>query len=53
MEKRNSQFERGKTIEQTNAFFTRANLGVARCQSQHKCHFWRMNSMFEANCTGK
>ena len=22
-------------------------LGVARCQSQHQCHFWQMSSMFE------
>ena len=27
--------------------------GVARCQSQHQCHFWRMNLMLEVNCTGK
>ena len=29
------------------------NSGVARCQSQHQCHIWRMNSMLEAYCTGK
>ena len=27
--------------------------GVARCQSQHQCHFRRMNSMFEVHCKGK
>ena len=26
---------------------------VARSQSQHQCHFWRMGSMFESYCTGK
>ena len=25
--------------------------GVARCQSQYQCHIWRMNTMFDANCT--
>ena len=28
-------------------------LGVAHCQSQHQCYFWRICSMFEAYCTGK
>ena len=27
--------------------------GVARCQSQHQCHFWRMSLIFEAYCTDK
>ena len=26
------------------------DLGVARIQSQHQYHFWRMSSMFEAYC---
>ena len=25
---------------------------VARCQSQHKCLTWRMNSIFKVYCTG-
>ena len=28
-------------------------LRCGRCQSQHQCHIWRMDSMFEANCVGK
>ena len=27
--------------------------GVARYQSNHQCHFWRMNSMFKVYCTDK
>ena len=53
MEKRNSQCEHGQPMEQTRSLFFTCNSGVARCQSQHQCHIWRMNSMFEANCTGK
>ena len=34
-----------------------SNLGgsvsAARCQPQNQCQIWRMNSMFEANCTVK
>ena len=26
--------------------------GVVRCQSQHQCHLWRMNSIFEAYLHG-
>ena len=61
MEKRNSQLEHGQPLEQTrgllNALVTQVRLrcdsGVARCQSQHQCHFWRIISMFEAYFTGK
>ena len=53
MEKQNSQGEHGQPIEQTRSLFCTCNSGVAHCQSQHQCHIWRMNSMFEANCTGK
>ena len=45
MEKQNSQCEQGQPMEQTRSFFRTCNLGVARCQSQHQFHFWRMNSM--------
>ena len=50
MEKRNSQCEHGQPLEQTRSLFCTCNPGVARCQSQHQYHFWRMSSMFEANC---
>ena len=53
MEKRNSQLEHGQPMEQTRDFLCTCDSGVARCQSQHQCYFWRMNSMFEAYCTGK
>ena len=53
MEKRNSRFERRQLMEQTRGFFSTCESGVAPCQSQHQCHFWRMNAMFEAYCTGK
>ena len=29
------------------------NCSKAHCQSQHQCHIWQMNLMFEANCTCK
>ena len=45
--------EHGQPMEQTRGLFCTCDLGVARCQSQHQCHFWRMSSMFEAYCTGK
>ena len=38
-------------MEQTRGLFCIWDSGVARCQSQHQCHFWRMNSMLEAYCT--
>ena len=44
---------RTANIEQTRSLFCTCNTGVARCQSQHQLHVWRMNSMFKANCTGK
>ena len=47
-EKWNSQCEHRQPMEQTRGLFRMCNSGVARCQ----CHFWRMNSMFEAYCTG-
>ena len=47
-EKRKSQCEHGQPMEQTRGLFCKWELGVARCQSQHKCHFWQMNLMFEA-----
>ena len=50
-EKRNSQCEQGQPMEQTRRLFCTCDPGVARCQLQHKCHFWRMNLMFEAYCT--
>ena len=52
-EKPNSQFEHGQPMEQTRSLFCMYDSGVARCKSQHQCHFWRMSLMFEAYCTGK
>ena len=52
-EKRNSQFEHGQPMEPTIGLFCTCDSGVACSQSQHKCNFWRMSSMFEAYCTGK
>ena len=40
-------------MAQTRVLFCMCDSGVARCQSQHQCHFWQMNSMFEAYCMGK
>ena len=51
MEKRNSQLENGQPMEQTRRLFCKCNTGVARCQTQHQYHIWRMNSMLEANGT--
>ena len=54
MEKQNSQLEHGQPMEQTRGLLQfMCDSGVARCQSQHKYHFWRMISMFEADCIGK
>ena len=53
MEKRNSQCEHGQQMEQTRGLFCMCDSGVARRQSQHQCHIWRKNSMFERNCTDK
>ena len=43
MEKQNSQCEHGQPMEQTSSLFCSCNSGVAPCQSQHQCHFWRMS----------
>ena len=53
MEKRNSQLEHGQPMEQTRGLFCMCDSGVAHCQSQHQCHFWRMSTMFEAYCMDK
>ena len=53
MEERNSQCKHRQQMEQTRSSVYMCDTGVARCQSQHQCHFWRINSMFEAYCTGK
>ena len=39
----NSQCEHGQPMEQTRSLFCMCDSGVARCQSQHQCHFWRIN----------
>ena len=39
-EKRNSQHEHGQPMEQTRGLFCTCDSGVARCQSQRRCHFW-------------
>ena len=43
MEKRNSQLKNGQPMEQTRGLFCTCDSGVARCQSQHHYHFWRMS----------
>ena len=50
MERRNSQLEHGQPMEQTRGLFCTSDSVVARCQSQHQYHFWRMSSVFEAYC---
>ena len=50
MEKGNSQSEHGRPMELTRSLFSMCDSGVARCQSQHQCHFWRVNLMFEVYC---
>ena len=52
-QKLNCQYEQGQPMEQTRSVFCPCNPCVVRCQSQHQCHIWRMNLMFEAYCTGK
>ena len=47
MEKQNSQCEHRQPLEQTRSLFCTCDSGVAHCQSQHQCHFWQINSMFE------
>ena len=46
MEKQNSQLEHGQPMEQTRGLFCTCDSVVARCQSQHQYHFWRMSLMF-------
>ena len=53
MEKRNSQREYGQPMEQTRGLICTCDSGVAPCQSQHQCHFWRMSWVFQAYCVGK
>ena len=53
MDKQNSQLEHGQPMEQTRGLFCMCDSGVARCQSQHQYHFWRMSSRFEVYCMGK
>ena len=45
MEKRNSQLEHGQPVEQSRGLFCTCDKSAASCQSQHQCHFWRMNLM--------
>ena len=59
MEKWNSQREHGQPMEQIRGLLCTCDSeggggvgGVARCQSQHHYHFWRMSAMFEACCAG-
>ena len=53
MEKGNSQCKHRQAMEQTRGLFCMCDSGVARCQSQHHCHFWVMSLMFEAYGTDK
>ena len=53
MEKRISQLEHGQPMGQTRGLFYTCDSGVARCQSQHQNHFWRVSSMLEAYSTDK
>ena len=53
MEKRNSQLEHGQPLEHTRSLFFTCHSDVARCQSQHQCHFWGMGLMLEAYYKGK
>ena len=43
MEKRNSQLEHGQPMKPTRGLFCMCDSSVARCQSQHQCHFWLAN----------
>ena len=53
MEKLNSKCEYGQPMEETRDLFCTCDSGVVCCQSQHQCHFWGMNLIFEAYCMGK
>ena len=44
MEKGNSQLEHDSQCSKQEVCFACAT----HCQSQHLCHFWRINLMFEA-----
>ena len=48
MEKRSSHLEQEQSMVHSRGVFCTCDSGGARCQSQHHCHFWRMNSMNEA-----
>ena len=43
MGKGSSQLDHGQPMEQTRGLFCTCDSVVARCQSQHQCHFWRMS----------
>ena len=43
MEKQNSQLEQRQPMEPIRGLFCMCDSGVARCQSQHQCNFWRIN----------
>ena len=53
MEKQNSQCEHGPPMVQTRRLFCMCDSGVAGCQSQHQCYFWRMSSMLESILHGQ
>ena len=53
MEKRSSQCKLGQPMEQTSGLFCTYDSGVARGQSQHQCHFWRVNSIFRSILRGQ
>ena len=38
--------EHRQPMERTRGLFCMFDSGVARCESQHQCDFWRMSSMF-------
>ena len=42
MEKWNSQLEHRQPMEQTRGLFCTWDSAVARCQSQHQYHLWRI-----------
>ena len=37
-------------MAQTRVLFCTCDSGVARCKSQHQCHFWRMYQLFVGSC---
>ena len=52
MEKRNSPLEHWQPMEETRGLWCTCDSGVARCQSQHQCHFCQITMMLEAYCMG-